>query len=147
MIFATDQGLVGLLFGHFEPNCGCPVDALDQPHLNAAESQLSEYFDKKRKVFDLCFDRRGTGFQISVWQEPSQIPYGSTCSYGDIAKRLGKSGAMRAMGLANGQNPLSIIVPCHQVIGANGSLTGFGGGLAIKRQLLVHEGALLDLLP
>ena len=145
VLFATEKGLAGLFFGHIEPDCGCPEDNPDNPHLNAAENQLAEYFEERRESFEIAFDPRGTDFQLSVWQELSRIPFGTTCSYGDIAKRLGKPGAMRAVGLANGNNPISIIVPCHRVIGADGSLTGFGGGLAIKRQLLVLEGALLDI--
>lgn len=145
VLFATEKGLSGLFFGNFEPGCGCPVDDPENLFLNAAESQLGEYFEKHRKSFDIVFDKRGTEFQLSVWEELSRIPFGTTCSYGDIAKRLDKPGAMRAVGLANGKNPISVIVPCHRVIGANGSLTGFGGGLAIKRQLLVLEGALLDI--
>lgn len=145
-LFATAEGLAGLLFGSVDADGGCPPDDTANPHLNAAERQLAEYFDKRRKEFEIPFDRRGTDFQLSVWEELSCIPFGTTCSYGDIAKRLGKPGAMRAVGLANGHNPISIIVPCHRVIGANGALTGFGGGLPIKRQLLVLEDALLDIL-
>lgn len=145
VLFATGKGLAGLFFGHFEPDCGCPVDDAENLHLNAAESQLGEYFEKRRTSFEIPFDTRGTDFQLGVWKELSRIPFGTTCSYGDIAMRLDKPGAMRAVGLANGNNPISIIVPCHRVIGANGSLTGFGGGLPIKRQLLVLEGALLDI--
>lgn len=146
VLFATEQGLAGVFFGNHEPECGCPVDAAENPHLNATECQLRDYFEKRREVFEIPFDPRGTDFQLSVWRELSRIPFGTTCSYGDIANRLGKPGAMRAVGLANGNNPISIIVPCHRVIGADGSLTGFGGGLAIKRQLLVHEGSLLGIL-
>lgn len=146
VLFATKQGLAGLFFGHFEPDCGCPVDDRKNPFLNMAENQLTEYFGKRRQNFEIEFDRRGTDFQLSVWKQLSLIPFGTTCCYGDIAKRLGKPGAMRAVGLANGQNPISIIVPCHRVIGANGALTGFGGGLPIKRHLLVHEGALLEIV-
>jgi methylated-DNA-[protein]-cysteine S-methyltransferase len=146
VLCATDKGLAGLTFGHLDPDSGLPPDDLDNPHLNTAEIQLTEYFENRRESFEIPFDPRGTDFQLSVWQELSCIPFGTTCSYGDIARRLGKPGAMRAVGLANGNNPISIIVPCHRVIGADGSLTGFGGGLAIKRQLLVHEGALLKML-
>jgi methylated-DNA-[protein]-cysteine S-methyltransferase len=103
--------------------------------------QLAEYFAGKRRVFSLPLAPRGTPFQRSVWQALRQIPYGETVSYGELARRLGSTSGARAVGLANGANPLPIIVPCHRVIGADGSLTGFGGGLTIKRALLALEGA------
>ena len=145
MLFATKKGLAGLFFGHRVPNSDCPPDDPENPFLNAAETQLAEYFDKKRLKFDIKFDRRGTAFQESVWNQLSKIPFGETCCYGDIAKRIGNPKSVRAVGLANGSNPISIIVPCHRVIGADGSLTGFGGGLDIKHKLLTHEGLLLGL--
>lgn len=145
MLFATKKGLAGLFFGHRLPEVDCPPDDPENPHLNAAESQLGEYFAKTRSSFEISFDRRGTAFQESIWKQLSKIPFGETCSYGDIAKRIGNPKSVRAVGLANGSNPISIIVPCHRVIGANGSLTGFGGGLDIKHKLLTHEGLLLGL--
>lgn len=145
MLFATGKGLAGLFFGHRVPPCDCPPDDPENPHLNAAEYQLAEYFEKRRLEFDIPFDRHGTAFQESVWQQLSKIPFGETCCYGDIAKRINNPNSVRAVGLANGSNPISIIVPCHRVIGANGSLTGFGGGLDIKQLLLTHEGLLLGL--
>jgi methylated-DNA-[protein]-cysteine S-methyltransferase len=106
-----------------------------------ATVQLAEYFAGKRRVFSLPLAPRGTPFQRSVWQALRQIPYGETVSYGELARRLGRTSGARAVGLANGANPLPIIVPCHRVIGADGSLTGFGGGLSIKRALLALEDA------
>ena len=105
----------------------------------AARMQLQEYFAGTRQDFDLALDPQGTDFQRAVWQQLRGIPFGETCSYLDIAKRLGKPKAVRAVGSANGRNPLPIIVPCHRVIGSNGSLTGFGGGLENKQILLELE--------
>jgi methylated-DNA-[protein]-cysteine S-methyltransferase len=105
-----------------------------------AARQLAEYFAGVRRDFDLPLALGGTVFQRQVWQALAEIRYGETVSYGEIARRIGKPGASRAVGLANNRNPISIIVPCHRVIGADGSLTGYGGGLERKRWLLVHEG-------
>jgi O-6-methylguanine DNA methyltransferase len=104
--------------------------------------QLDEYFARQRRDFDLRLDLRGTEFQKRCWEELLKIPYGETRSYAEIAVAIGKPSAVRAVGLANGQNPIPIIVPCHRVIGSDGSLTGYGGGLDIKRKLLELEGAL-----
>jgi methylated-DNA-[protein]-cysteine S-methyltransferase len=101
--------------------------------------QLSEYFAGSRQQFDLEITLEGTPFQKKVWQELRRIPFGQTASYQDIATRVGNAKACRAVGMANNKNPLPIIVPCHRVIGKNGSLTGFGGGLDIKKQLLDLE--------
>jgi methylated-DNA-[protein]-cysteine S-methyltransferase len=107
-----------------------------------AAGQLSEYFAGTRTDFDLPLAPRGTPFQLAVWAELMRIPYGSTVSYGAVASALGKSPlASRAVGLANGRNPISIIIPCHRVIGADGSLTGYGWGVDLKEWLLRHEGA------
>lgn len=109
----------------------------------AAAAQLAEYFAGERTEFDLALAPRGTRFSLAVWEELAGIPYGKTVSYGQIAAALGKSPvAARAVGLANGRNPISIILPCHRVIGADGSLTGYGWGLDRKEWLLRHEGAL-----
>ena len=102
--------------------------------------QLREYFAGGRREFDLPLQFEGTTFQRRVWQELREIPYGETWSYGQLARRIGNPNASRAVGLANGRNPISILVPCHRVIGADGSLTGYGGGLERKRWLLAHEG-------
>ena len=109
----------------------------------AAREQLLAYFAGERFDFDLPLAPRGTDFQQRVWRELRRIPYGSTLSYGGLALRLGQATAARAVGAANGRNPLSIIVPCHRVIGANGTLTGYGGGLERKQWLLRHETATL----
>ncbi|ABK74454.1 methylated-DNA--[protein]-cysteine S-methyltransferase [Mycolicibacterium smegmatis] len=101
--------------------------------------QLAEYFAGERTDFELSLDLVGTAFQRTVWTALREIPYGQTCSYGEIARKIGSPGASRAVGLANGHNPIGIIVPCHRVIGANGSLTGYGGGLERKRMLLDLE--------
>jgi methylated-DNA-[protein]-cysteine S-methyltransferase len=114
-------------------------------HLTRAVGQLLEYFAGKRTSFDLPLDPQGTGFERRVWDLLLEIPYGATTSYGALAKRLGDITLARAVGAANGSNPIPIIVPCHRVIGANGDLTGFGGGLDRKRWLLEHEGALMKL--
>jgi methylated-DNA-[protein]-cysteine S-methyltransferase len=106
-----------------------------EPVLN----QLSEYFAGRRREFDLALAPEGTGFQHLVWRALTEIPYGETVSYGELARRIGNPRASRAVGLANGANPLPIVVPCHRVIGADGSLTGFGGGLEIKQRLLRLE--------
>lgn len=102
--------------------------------------QLGEYFAGKRREFDLPLRLDGTSFQQRVWRVLLEIPYGATWSYGELAKRIDNPNASRAVGLANGRNPISILVPCHRVIGADGSLTGYGGGLERKRWLLAHEG-------
>jgi methylated-DNA-[protein]-cysteine S-methyltransferase len=105
-------------------------------------TQLNEYFAGTRRHFDLHLAPRGTAFQLALWKALRKIPYGETTSYGELARRLGAAaGSARAVGLANGANPLPVIIPCHRVIGADGSLTGFGGGLPIKRALLLIEGA------
>ncbi|MGY1459239.1 MULTISPECIES: methylated-DNA--[protein]-cysteine S-methyltransferase [unclassified Luteimonas] len=106
--------------------------------------QLEEYFAGKRRDFDLPLSPRGTDFQRNVWTTLAAIPYGRTWSYRDLAQRIGKPSAMRAVGAANGRNPLPIVLPCHRVIGADGSLTGFGGGLPTKAFLLRLEGSLPD---
>jgi methylated-DNA-[protein]-cysteine S-methyltransferase len=105
----------------------------------AAFGQLREYFDGQRTEFDIRLSLDGTAFQQRVWAALRAIPYGQTVSYGQLADRLGQPSASRAVGLANGKNPVSIIVPCHRVVGADGGLTGYGGGIERKRYLLAHE--------
>ena len=107
--------------------------------LRATKRQLAEYFDGTRRDFDLPLSADGTAFQRRVWNELCRIPYGETISYGELARRIGKPTASRAVGTANGRNPLAIVVPCHRVIGADGTLTGYGGGLLAKKALLVLE--------
>ncbi len=104
------------------------------------ERQLSEYFDGRRRSFELELAPTGTAFQLAVLAALEKIPYGETCSYREIAQQIGRPAAVRAVGAANGRNPLPIVIPCHRVIGADGSLTGFGGGLETKRFLLKLEG-------
>lgn len=110
----------------------------DAPLLEAIE-QLKAYFNGELKTFDLPLDPKGTSFQQKVWKALQSIPYGETVSYGDLATQIERPTASRAVGAANGQNPLPIVVPCHRVIGANGKLTGYAGGLKIKKSLLDHE--------
>ena len=111
--------------------------------ITACARQLDEYFSGDRQHFDLPLGAQGTEFQHSVWSALSTIPYGELRSYKDIAQTIGRPKAVRAVGAANGRNPLPIVVPCHRVIGSNGTLTGFAGGLPLKTQLLTLEGAML----
>lgn len=113
------------------------------PVVEEAIRQLSAYFDGTRRDFDLPISPQGTDFQRLVWQHLLDIPYGQIISYQDLAKAIGKPEAIRAVGAANGQNPISVVIPCHRVLGSDGSLTGYGGGLWRKEWLLKHEGALL----
>lgn len=108
-------------------------------YLEIVEAQLGEYFARQRTVFALKLDLLGTPFQLDVWKSLARIPYGKTTSYGQQAKWVGRPAAVRAVGGANGRNPVAIVLPCHRVVGANGSLTGFGGGLERKIWLLEHE--------
>ncbi|AKC85663.1 methylated-DNA--[protein]-cysteine S-methyltransferase [Pseudoxanthomonas suwonensis] len=114
----------------------------DHPLLRRAQAQLDEYFAGERRTFDLPLAPQGTPFQREVWFALAAIPYGETASYAQLAARVDRPSATRAVGAANGRNPLPIVLPCHRVIGADGSLTGFGGGLPTKRFLLELEGAL-----
>jgi methylated-DNA-[protein]-cysteine S-methyltransferase len=140
-LVASDVGLKAVLFdgGKIRPEGRSPV-------LAEAARQLEAYFDGELVTFDLPLELHGTEFQRRCWLALASIPYGQTVSYGEQARRLGLGNdAARAVGAANGRNPLPIVLPCHRVIGADGSLTGFGGGLQVKRFLLEHEGALLPL--
>lgn len=105
-----------------------------------AGAQLREYFAGRRRSFDVALDLRGTEFQVAVWGELLRIPYGETITYAELARRIGRPSAIRAVGAANGANPIAVIVPCHRVVGSNGSLTGYGGGIERKQWLLAHEG-------
>lgn len=107
---------------------------------HAIERQLTEYLAGRRRVFEIDLDLRGTDFQKEVWAAVAAVPYGHTASYGEIAHLIGRPRASRAVGAANGANPIPIVIPCHRVIGADGSLTGYGGGLPAKRRLLALEG-------
>ncbi|MHA3841367.1 methylated-DNA--[protein]-cysteine S-methyltransferase [Sphingomonas aestuarii] len=141
-LVASDAGLVAVLWSHDDVDrvrLGERVADDDHPVLIAAATQLDDYFAGRRTAFDLPLDFRGTDFQKSVWAALLTIPFGETRSYGDIARQIGRPTASRAVGAANGRNPISIIAPCHRVIGANGSLTGFAGGIEAKRLLLALE--------
>ncbi len=143
MLAANDHALRHI---EFRDNCH-PADRRDwhggdNPILQAAQQQLGEYFAGRRRVFDLPLAPHGTEFQRTVWQALADIPYGNTISYAQLAQRLGNPNGTRAVGAANGRNPLPIVLPCHRVIGADGGLTGFGGGLPTKQFLLRLEGAL-----
>ena len=111
----------------------------DAPVLDATVEQLDEYFAGTRTTFDVPLDLHGTPFQLAAWQALAGIPYGETRTYGEQADTIGRPTAVRAIGAANGRNPVSIVLPCHRVIGSNGSLTGFGGGLEVKARLLDLE--------
>ena len=113
----------------------------DASAVREAREQLLAYFAGERRDFNLVLRPIGTDFQLKVWNTLAEIPFGATWSYGDVARHIGEPSATRAVGAANGRNPLPIVLPCHRVIGSDGSLTGFGGGLPIKRFLLDHEGA------
>lgn len=109
------------------------------PILEHAAQQLREYFAGERREFTLPLEPKGTDFQMSVWRALGQVPYGETRSYGEIAEAIGKPKAARAVGMANNRNPIAIIIPCHRIVGSNGALTGYAGGLEIKRRLLALE--------
>ncbi len=135
---AGDAGVRAVWFGERAPAPDAPRG--EHPLLTAARRQLGEYFAGERRAFDLPLDvRDGTPFQRSVWLALADIPYGETTTYGEHARRLGRPAAVRAVGAANGRNPLPVVLPCHRVIGASGALTGFGGGLPTKRALLDLE--------
>ena len=137
---AVDGTLTGL---HMDGQRHAPASSddweRDDDGLAAVVEQLDSYFAGSRETFDVALDLQGTDFQRRVWTGLLEIPYGETLSYGELARRVGRPGASRAVGLANGRNPVAIIVPCHRVIGANGTLTGYGGGLDRKVWLLDHE--------
>lgn len=146
VLIASDTGVREIRLPLPRQGAGTPgVAAGDHPVLDAARRQLEEYFDGARMTFDVALDVTGSPFQQEVWQALAEIPYGATESYGRLAERIGKPGAARAVGGANGRNPVPIIVPCHRVIGAAGALTGYGGptdaGIAMKRWLIGHETA------
>ena len=111
--------------------------------VNDAMNQLEEYFDGSRRDFELPLDLQGTEFQVAAWNALADIPYGHTASYGQQAASIGRPKAVRAIGGANGRNPVVIVLPCHRIVGADGSLTGFGGGIAVKKWLLDHEQSML----
>lgn len=141
-IVARDEGLAAILWEDDDPArvpLGEARSDADHPVLVETMRQLDGYFAGTRTVFDLPLAPKGTDFQRQVWRALSRIPHGETRAYAEIAREIGRPAATRAVGAANGRNPISIVVPCHRVIGRDGSLTGFAGGLASKRWLLDHE--------
>lgn len=141
LLAATEKGISGLYFEqhkHFKGKAGWRHDR-SQSHLNNAARQLDEYFSGRRTVFDLPLEMTGTPFQCTVWQQLTTIPFGCAGSYTEHAQRIGRANAVRAVGTAIGRNPISIIVPCHRIIGSSGMLTGYAGGLERKRYLLTLE--------
>lgn len=134
-VYEHNNSIIAIDFG--KPDC---MKASDSPLLHEAQRQLTAYLEGKLRTFDLPYDLSyGTAFQQKVWRALSEIPYGETATYSDIAERIGNSRAVRAVGMANHCNPLPIIIPCHRVIGKNGMLTGYAGGLLIKQFLLELE--------
>ncbi|NNE56149.1 MAG: methylated-DNA--[protein]-cysteine S-methyltransferase [Flavobacteriales bacterium] len=135
-VTASDSGIRSITF--------CRDKTVESPndHTSEACTQLEEYFSGVRRQFDLSLDPQGTAFQLQVWNALQQIPYGSTCSYLDLALRVGDEKYTRAVGMANGKNPIAIVIPCHRVIGSDGSLTGYAGGMHRKERLLEMEGAI-----
>jgi methylated-DNA-[protein]-cysteine S-methyltransferase len=135
-LFATDDALAYLSL----PDRAGPIGTERKTEvLAAAAAQLDEYFAGKRRTFDLPMTLDGTEFQRTVWRALADVPYGETCTYGELARVIGRPSASRAVGAANGANPIAIILPCHRVIGSNGTLTGYGGGLPLKKKLLAME--------
>ena len=146
-LVATDEGLAGILWEKDRPSrVRLNIEAEDNRHpvLIETERQLEEYFAGRRKAFALKLDLAGTAFQRKVWNALLTIPFGETRSYAQIARQIGNPAAVRAVGAANGRNPVSIIAPCHRVIGSTGKLTGFAGGLDAKAHLLALEGSKTD---
>lgn len=138
-LVANDEALLAV---QFEGSEFAEAVAASTPILERTKKQLNEYFAGARREFDLPLQPSGTPFQCSVWDALLKVPYGKTASYLDIAKRVKNPKAMRAVGAANGRNPIALIIPCHRVIGSDGSLTGYGGGMERKHWLLQHEGVL-----
>ncbi|MEW6126868.1 MAG: methylated-DNA--[protein]-cysteine S-methyltransferase [Acidobacteriota bacterium] len=140
LIAGTSETLTQVWFLEGKHPVKIPTEWQADDHLfKEAIAQLDAYFERKLFTFDLPLRLEGTPFQIEVWNALKEIPYGKTISYGELARRIDRPKAVRAVGAANGQNPISIIVPCHRVIGSNGSLTGYGGGLKNKEALLALE--------
>ena len=140
-VAGDEQGLRHVLFPDNEyPPAGREHWRRDAQALRAAREQLLAYFAGELRRFDLPLAPAGTPFQKMVWTSLAEIPFGRTWSYGELARHIGQDRAVRAVGAANGRNPLPVVLPCHRVIGADGSLTGFGGGLPLKKFLLEHEG-------
>jgi methylated-DNA-[protein]-cysteine S-methyltransferase len=146
LLLGNESALTGL---HFSPYQWTSASTGDLPRddgpFGAVIEQLREYFAGDRKTFDLALALKGTQFQQRVWAMLQEIPYGRTATYGELATQLGQPGAARAVGMANNRNPVAVIVPCHRVVGSNGALVGYGGGLDRKRMLLELEAGVLAL--
>ena len=143
LLVSDGAALVGLYTPGDDESRHVPSDGIDDPSpFREVSAQLDRYFAGELRDFDVPLRLGGTSFQRSVWSELVAIPYGTTIAYRELAARIGSPRAVRAVGAANGRNPVSIIVPCHRVVGANGDLVGYGGGLDCKRWLLAHERAL-----
>jgi len=147
-IVGSSEGVRAILWHDDDPTrvglSGIPLGRGTADVVDTAAFQLEEYFDRTRRAFDLILDLRGTPFQIAAWRALSEIPYGETRTYSEQAARIGRPNAVRAIGAANGRNPISIALPCHRVVGSDGSLTGFAGGLETKAALLAFEVARVD---
>jgi methylated-DNA-[protein]-cysteine S-methyltransferase len=142
MLVGNSQGLLEISFmAGRAPRAPDPRWHLDDSLFGDAIAQLRDYFNGNLREFDLRLHPVGTPFQLLVWQALREIPFGETISYAELARRIGKPRAVRAVGAANGKNPLSIVIPCHRVIGSDGSLTGYGGGMENKKYLLALEGS------
>ena len=150
LVTASEAGVTGV---HFEGQKYFPGDDAESrrerrnPFLAQAVGELAEYFAGKRKRFEVALAPAGTPFQLAIWRAIATVPYGETISYGELARRAGAPGHARAAGAATGRNPIGIIVPCHRIVGADGSLTGYAGGLSRKRALLALEAGERELLP
>lgn len=145
--YETKIGQIGIIENgeaithvYFGENIPLNIDITETSLLKEANNQLQEYLNGKRKIFDLPLEAKGTDFQQKVWRELQKIIYGNTCSYKDIAERIGNPKAYRAVGMANNKNPIPIFIPCHRVIGSNSKLIGYAGGMDIKEKLLKLEG-------
>jgi len=147
LLVADDQALTGVYFAgqKYHPRIDKKWKRADKHKpLRQAKRELSEYFDGKRTQFSVKVAPQGTPFQRAVWKSIASVEFGQTIAYGELAERAGYPGSARAAGAATGRNPISIIVPCHRIVGSNGSLTGYAGGLAKKRALLTLEGRLMN---
>jgi len=144
LLAGTKKGLETILFPYAHEHTNITAQWSHNEHIfSSVRLQLFEYFQGKRREFTTDLNLRGTVFQVKVWRELQKIPFGRTESYSNIAKKIGNSRACRAVGMANNRNPVPIIIPCHRVIGKNGTLTGFGGGVDLKQKLLKLEGVIL----
>jgi methylated-DNA-[protein]-cysteine S-methyltransferase len=149
LIVATDTRLSGVYFEGQKYHAKIGTQWRRDPHhapLQQAKRELREYFDGSRRRFEIAIAPEGTPFQLAVWKAIAAVDFGTTITYSELARRAGAPGSVRAAGAATGRNPLTIIVPCHRIVGSNGSLTGYAGGLERKRALLAHESEIPSLL-